>query len=568
MVEVGQRRSGTQRTAFAAAMAALLVMRMQQPAGGLEVPLDPARAPQIVNGVTTHDYPTTGALLYSLGGTITPDNATSWCSGTLIGCSTFLVAAHCVADDTLAGHYQVYLQHAGLFDVASITPHPNYRSATFPKYDVAVLKLGTWVTGIAPTAINQTDPTPFIPALATIVGFGESSGNANDYGLKRFGTVHTENCPAGLPVAVTNSDVVCWDFTNPVGPAGTNSNTCFGDSGGPLFLDLGAGPVVAATTSGGTSDDCEPVDHGYDANVFTHRAFILGQLGADGTSSCGGLAPIGDAQTSVHAFDGTLSSTHPSDAYTVSVPAGANALRVTLNGKDDLVFDVNLYVKQGSGASASNYDCKADGTSVFGACTFDLPAAGTWSMAVDRASGSGDYQLTATVFGGAAPVCGNNVREFDEDCDGGDDAMCPGQCDASCHCAVSCGVDDLTDIRARLDAVHFRLRGVLENFGDRFDGADPRQAFVLTLSQGGSAVHVSIPANDPGWQRSVPSRGRYLWSGNVNGIERIKAIDRTFSNGTWRIIVTGRAVPGAGALDASQPLHPALTIGSACTISP
>jgi Trypsin/Bacterial pre-peptidase C-terminal domain len=564
MVDFGQSQCAARRTIVSALIALLLV----HTARAEEVSLDPTRAPRIVNGLATHDYPTTGALLYSQGGAITPDNATSWCSGTLIGCSTFLVAAHCVIDDTLADHYLVYLQHAGLSAVASITPHPSYRSATFPKYDVAVLKLGAWVTGIAPTAINQTDPAPFIPAQATIVGFGESTGNANDYGLKRFGAVQTEDCPLGLPANATNADVLCWDFTSPVGPPGTDSNTCFGDSGGPLFLDLGAGPVVAATTSGGTSADCEPVDHGYDANVFTHRAFILGQLGSDSTAACGGLAPIGDAQTAVYAFDGTLSGSHGSDAYTVNVPAGANALRVTLNGKDDEIFDANLYVKQGLGASVSSYDCKADGTSVFGACTFDVPAAGTWSVAVDRARGSGEYQLTATVFGGAAPVCGNNIREFDEDCDGTDDAACPGQCDASCQCAVTCALDALTDIRARLNALHFRLRGVLQNLDGRFDGADPRQGFALTLSQGSNAVHVSIPANDSGWQRSKPATGRYLWSGDLSGIEHVKAIDRTASTGTWGIVATFRALPGAAGLDVTQPLHPALTIGAACTTSP
>jgi hypothetical protein len=54
----------------------------------------------------------------------------------------------------------------------------------------------------------------------------------------------------------------------------------------------------------------------------------------------------------------------------------------------------------------------------------------------------------------------------------------------------------------------------------------------------------------------------------VNGIEHVKAIDRTARTGTWKIAVIGRAVPGAAGLDATQPLHPALTIGAACTSSP
>jgi len=524
-----------------------------------QVWLDPSRAPRIVNGVATHAYPSTGALLYG-GGAITPDNASSWCSGTLIGCDTFLVAAHCV-DDPDPAHYQVFLQHAGLVGVSAIRRHPNYRDADFPRYDVAVLRLATWVTGITPTAINQIDPLPFVPADGIIVGFGQTSGGAGDYGIKRAGAVETRRCPASVTAGATDADVVCWTFSAPLGAPGTDSNTCNGDSGGPLFLDLGAGPVVAGTTSGGTSGDCLPVDDSYDANVFTHRAFILAQLGSDSTASCGGLAAVDDAETVVTTEDSALDAFNTLESYAITVPTAANALRVVLNGEDNGAFDANLYVKRGTGAGPSSFDCKADGRSVFGACTFDLPSPGTWSVAVERRAGVGAYQLTSTVFGGAAPVCGDGVREFTETCDGGDALSCPGQCDASCRCPVVCTQDDLVDVVARVDPAHLRLHGHLNNFA----GADPRQGFTLVLTQGTHAVSVDIPANDPGWFASVASHGRYRWRGNRNGITRIKAVDRSARTGTWKIIVVGTAVPGASAIDSSQPLDLRLTIDQACT---
>lgn len=37
------------------------------------------------------------------------------------------------------------------------------------------------------------------------------------------------------------------------------------------------------------------------------------------------------------------------------------------------------------------------------------------------------------------PVCGNDVVEAGEACDGTDDAACPGQCDSSCACPSTCG---------------------------------------------------------------------------------------------------------------------------------
>ena len=32
------------------------------------------------------------------------------------------------------------------------------------------------------------------------------------------------------------------------------------------------------------------------------------------------------------------------------------------------------------------------------------------------------------------PCCGNNIKEADEECDGTDDAACPGSCTAFCKC--------------------------------------------------------------------------------------------------------------------------------------
>ncbi len=39
---------------------------------------------------------------------------------------------------------------------------------------------------------------------------------------------------------------------------------------------------------------------------------------------------------------------------------------------------------------------------------------------------------------GAPPVCGNDVREGAEDCDGTDDSACPGACNPNCTCGGSC----------------------------------------------------------------------------------------------------------------------------------
>lgn len=593
----GQRPQRGRAWARGGALAVLCLAGLAS--AGERARLDPAARPRVVNGVNTHAHPTAGALLYSGGGQITADNASTRCSGTLIGCRTFLVAAHCVDDDLHANHFWVYLQHAGIAAVSAVTVHPDSSAANFPLHDLAVVHLSDWVTGIAPTAISSTDPTPFIPAPATVVGFGQTQGSGNDYGIKRAGAVQTASCPAILPSGATDDDVVCWNFAAPLGAPGTSSNTCNGDSGGPLLMDFGGGEVVAGVTSGGLSYNCLPNDVSYDAKVSAAQGYLLGELAGDDTTACGGLPPIGAAQNVVGTVDDALDSVDTADSFTLTVPAGANSLRVALNGEDNGGFDVDLYVKQGSGAGPGSFDCKADGASTYGACVIDHPAAGTWSLAAVRASGAGEYQLTATVFGGPAPACGNDSREFDETCDGTDAALCsglcqpdctcpapvcgndvreqdeqcdgaaasscPGQCDAECACPVPCTEGDLFDISSRLDPARLKIRARLLNFGGAYTGADPRQGFALVLSQGTNVLTLAVPPNDPGWARSKPEKGRYQWGGLANGLTRVKLVDRSLRQGVWHLIVVGSNVPGAGLFDLEQPIAVRMTLDDRCT---
>jgi secreted trypsin-like serine protease len=349
--------------------------------------------PRIVNGVATTQFPTVGALLYGTDF----DTASMICSGTLIGCETFLTAAHCVEDDLDPARYSVYLQHAGLFAVASVASHPDY---DFPVGDLAVLRLATPVTGIPPTRID-TVGTFGEGSPATIAGFGNTGGGNDDYGLKRAGAITVAECTTGISDATS----VCWNFVAPLGPPGTDSSTCNGDSGGPMFVDLGSGPTVAGITSGGNNFDCLPDDVSFDTRVYVYRSFIQGIGGADlANATCGTIPQLGSADATVLGFSGQVSAADTQGHHSFSVSPGTQTLRIAMNAHDDGAADFDLYVKFGSPPSTTDYDCRRNGSNQYAFCEFDAPASGTWHVLVSRWAGSGQYQATVTTF---RPFCGN-----------------------------------------------------------------------------------------------------------------------------------------------------------------
>lgn len=375
---------------------ALLTMLVLAPGLALGRPVRSGIRPHIVNGVATQQFPSVGALLW--GSDV--DTASMVCSGTLIGCETFLTAGHCVEDDLDPSSYFVYLQHAGLFAVTSVALHPDY---DFPVGDVAVLRLATPVTGIAPTPIDTVgtfgDGSP-----AIIAGFGNTGGGNDDYGLKRAGAISIAACSTGI----SDTTSVCWNFDAPLGPPGTDSSTCNGDSGGPMFVDLGSGPTVAGITSGGNNFDCLPDDVSFDARVYHYRGFIQGIGGADlGNATCGTIPQVGSPDATVLGFSGQLSAANAQGRHSFDASPGTETLRVTMNAHDDGPTDFDLYVKFGSPPSVTDYDCRRNGSNQYASCEFHAPASGTWHVLVSRWSGAGEYQATVTTF---RPFCANPVH--------------------------------------------------------------------------------------------------------------------------------------------------------------
>jgi hypothetical protein len=356
---------------------------------------------KIVNGLRTSRFPTAGAFLKgdaeaTLG---------SHCTGTLIGCRTFLTARHCVASDTHPGDaakpaeyakYRIFLQHAGMFDVAAIATRPDYR---FPFADLAVVTLGSAVDGVTPTPINSGTAVA-AGTEGIIVGFGRSGGTRSDYGIKRTGFVTTAACDE------TDKKLVCWDYDPAGAEPGEASNTCNADSGGPLFIeDAAASPsrrVLAGVTSGGTRSDCLRNDHSYDVDVGQFADWIDGQTTDPlGPAACGTLPQWGADDVVMRRGSGTLGATRTSARYAIPVPAGVAVLRVAMNAEDtfgDIDFD--LYVRRGAAPTEVESDCRRVAPSQYAFCEFRNPAPGNWHVWIKRKAGDGVFQVTTTQYGG------------------------------------------------------------------------------------------------------------------------------------------------------------------------
>lgn len=378
---------------------------------------------RIVNGLTTFDQSAAAAVISPPPGAVFI--SVPVCSGVFIGCDTVLSAAHCFCFDPAdpdnpaavgatcqqggpflqpAAELAVAAQNETIIDVASIHIPQNYEFGVAG--DIAVLKLARPVDGITPARINTAQRPP-LGTRGTIVGYGVTREGASDSGIKRSGQIVTNACITS-PFQIPDSEHLCWNYTTPAGVAGADSSTCPGDSGGPLFIDFGAGPVVAGVTSGGSSN-CESNNSLWDTDVFVNRAFIEAAAGADiNSTSCGVLSQVGTTDTTVIArtdsFDGSGEKAGEENFYTVAVPPGTSLMRVVLNGElgvpqVGLANDFDLYVRVGVPPTVDEANCRPFLAGNFEACEFVNPIPGTWHMMVRRFQGvSGAYQLTTTLF--------------------------------------------------------------------------------------------------------------------------------------------------------------------------
>jgi hypothetical protein len=194
---------------------------------------------EIVNGVPDSGHP--AVVRVFAPGVTNPQPNTPACTGTLVGHNVVLTAAHCVVN----GAQQLIEFDGGWGFVGTATRHPNYGGNDGDPDDIAVIqtldKVGrpfySRVAGAAPALDNQI----------TLSGYGTETLNGAQDGVKRTGTT---------TIAWMDPD---FFYFHPAltGPAGTDTATCRGDSGGPAYLGGAESNCVIGITKGQHPATCD-----------------------------------------------------------------------------------------------------------------------------------------------------------------------------------------------------------------------------------------------------------------------------------------------------------------------
>lgn len=181
------------------------------------------------------------------------DGLTAFCSGVMIAPSRILTAAHCFQ----GGVHRVVavvgdsLQTSTQYEASGWNVHPGFQgSNVLLLNDVAVVQL----------AENLT-----LPVLPLLVSTSVEAGDIVSifgYGTIQDGTFTFEELRSGeMKVAEVTATHIRADFKN------VGSNTCVGDSGGPLIFEINGAATIAGLTSTGERVDCLANDRSYFANI-------------------------------------------------------------------------------------------------------------------------------------------------------------------------------------------------------------------------------------------------------------------------------------------------------------
>jgi secreted trypsin-like serine protease len=224
------------------------------------------------------------------------------CSGTMITTDVFLTASHCTSYFTQVlepAGYTAYVSldqsipfgsltsnKTKLFEVAYVVTNPNYNQSQSDSGDVGVLILERSVRGVTPATLptcNLLDQLAAQNGLRTAVFTNVGYGLQNRVvggGVPYFQDVN----PIPRMYSFSSFNSLNGGYLRlSQNPSTGNGGTCFGDSGGPIFMNLNGQQILVAITITGDSV-CRSTNVVYRLDTVSAQGFLAYVNAAYGTS--------------------------------------------------------------------------------------------------------------------------------------------------------------------------------------------------------------------------------------------------------------------------------------------
>jgi secreted trypsin-like serine protease len=198
-------------------------------------------------------HPNVGALVGTFDGQTYP-----YCSGTLISPTVFLTAAHCdIGEATVFVTFdETYTSRSKLYEGTFIA-HPDYSQTQSDPNDIAVVIFDRPIRGIEPAELPTLGLLDEMKADGTL-------NQSTQFTSVGYGSIQYTTAPGGPKTSYPDARYFSVGSFNALGPgylrlsqnpSTGDAGTCYGDSGGPIFLGAGdteTDTVVAITVTGDT----------------------------------------------------------------------------------------------------------------------------------------------------------------------------------------------------------------------------------------------------------------------------------------------------------------------------